>query len=112
LVWEFYHYRRELVLTKEPNKVWHQLNYFSSILDICFSIHKPYLLDVCFIPYFVKQWITRLCITTLSKYKGIFFFALPNKCLPKMTAQYFHGCLNSYIKWTPLKYFIMYLTYC
>jgi hypothetical protein len=25
-VWEFYHYRRELVLTKEPNKVWHELN--------------------------------------------------------------------------------------
>jgi NAD-dependent deacetylase sirtuin 5 len=34
LVWEFYHYRRELVLTKEPNKVRHQLNYFSKYVSV------------------------------------------------------------------------------
>jgi NAD-dependent SIR2 family protein deacetylase len=35
LVWEFYHYRRELVLTKEPNKVLYQLNkYFPKLMHI------------------------------------------------------------------------------
>lgn len=35
LVWEFYHYRRELVLTKEPNKVLYKLNrHFPKLMHV------------------------------------------------------------------------------